>query len=63
MTRSLNLTSVAEGVETRGQENFLKSAGCHQYQGFFLSKPVPAEQLVQFVKEINKPIGARAVVF
>jgi diguanylate cyclase (GGDEF)-like protein/PAS domain S-box-containing protein len=41
--RSLNLDIIAEGVETRGQEKFLASHGCHQAQGYYYSKPIPAK--------------------
>ncbi|GJM09637.1 MAG: hypothetical protein DHS20C11_19130 [Lysobacteraceae bacterium] len=43
MGRSLRLTVVAEGVETAEQYAFLKQSGCHEAQGFLLSKGIPAE--------------------
>ncbi len=63
MAHSLNLTSVAEGVETREQEMFLRSAGCHQYQGYLFSKPVPAEQLEHLVREVNQVVSSPSLVF
>ncbi len=41
MAKSLDLTIVAEGVETREQLEFLKQIGCHVYQGYYFSPPVP----------------------
>jgi EAL domain-containing protein (putative c-di-GMP-specific phosphodiesterase class I) len=40
----LNLDVVAEGVETRCQLEFLRSNGCHEAQGFYLGRPVPADE-------------------
>ena len=44
----LNLEVIAEGVETIEQVDFLKKNGCHQFQGYFYSKPVFAEKVVSF---------------
>ena len=43
LARSLNLLVVAEGVENEGQLEMLKDVKCDEAQGFFLSRPVPAE--------------------
>jgi diguanylate cyclase (GGDEF)-like protein/PAS domain S-box-containing protein len=45
MAHSLNLKVVAEGVETEGQKNFLKTLGCNCGQGYLFSEPVPPEQI------------------
>ncbi|KPW24263.1 Sensory box/GGDEF domain/EAL domain-containing protein [Pseudomonas cannabina pv. alisalensis] len=42
--RSLQLTVIAEGVETREQQQFLASEGCEQMQGYLTSLPLPAEE-------------------
>lgn len=47
MAKALNLSTVAEGVETEEQENMLRSMGCHHMQGFFRGKPVPAEEFAK----------------
>jgi len=44
MTEALGLNVIAEGVETRAQQEFLEQRGCHAYQGFFFGRPVPLAQ-------------------
>jgi diguanylate cyclase len=44
MSHSLGLQVVAEGVETPHQLEFLKKQRCDEFQGFMVSKPVPAEE-------------------
>jgi diguanylate cyclase (GGDEF)-like protein/PAS domain S-box-containing protein len=48
---SLNLVVIAEGVETEQQLEFLRSEGCDEFQGYICSKPMPAKELVDFVKQ------------
>jgi EAL domain-containing protein (putative c-di-GMP-specific phosphodiesterase class I) len=38
---------LAEGVETRDQVDRLGRLGCHLYQGYFFSPPVPAEAIAE----------------
>jgi len=51
MARSLGLKVVAEGVETRDQLRFLEVRGCNEMQGYYFSRPLPAEQLVAYLRE------------
>ena len=48
IARALNLRTVAEGVETRPQANFLAELGCDVLQGFYFAKPMPADKLLAF---------------
>jgi EAL domain-containing protein (putative c-di-GMP-specific phosphodiesterase class I) len=41
MARSLGLEMIAEGVEREEQLAFLEQQGCHLYQGYLYSKPLP----------------------
>jgi diguanylate cyclase (GGDEF)-like protein/PAS domain S-box-containing protein len=44
MAKSLGLQTIAEGVETAGQLAFLREQGCDEMQGYYYSRPVPADQ-------------------
>ena len=44
---SLNLIVTAEGIERRGQLEWLRARGCHEAQGFLLSRPLAARELEQ----------------
>jgi diguanylate cyclase (GGDEF)-like protein/PAS domain S-box-containing protein len=48
MTKHLELGVIAEGVETREQLDFLKEKGCTAFQGYYFSRPVPAEEFTRF---------------
>ncbi|MBR2676150.1 MAG: EAL domain-containing protein [Solobacterium sp.] len=48
---ALQLTVVAEGVEKEGQLQLLKNAGCDLVQGYYFSKPVPAEEFQELIKK------------
>ena len=42
LAQRLNLSVIAEGVETQSQVDFLRENNCHEIQGYYFSKPVPA---------------------
>ncbi len=44
MATSLNLNVVAEGVESAEQLDYLRSRGCTELQGFYISRPLPADE-------------------
>jgi diguanylate cyclase (GGDEF)-like protein len=48
---AMGLQVTAEGVETADQEEFLRAAGCNVLQGFLFSKPVPADELSESLRE------------
>ena len=49
MAQSLGLKTIAEGVETARQRDLLKGLGCHQFQGYLFSRPVPEEEIVKLL--------------
>ncbi|NOX42693.1 MAG: EAL domain-containing protein [Gammaproteobacteria bacterium] len=53
LAQSLHLRVMAEGVETEGQLNFLRTRGCDQVQGFLISHPVPAEDIFPWCIETS----------
>jgi len=53
MAKNLHIGMLAEGVETREQEQFLKSLGCHEMQGFLFSKPLTDEQVSTEIRKLD----------
>ena len=49
--RSLRLSVLAEGVETKEQYAILRDIGCELVQGYFFSRPLPPEDLVKFLRK------------
>jgi diguanylate cyclase len=60
MAQSLNLRVIAEGVETLEQLEFLQAHQCEEAQGYYFSRPVPAEQFAKLL-EIGIPEPGRIV--
>lgn len=58
MSRALNMTTTAEGVETEAQLEILRKLGCKKAQGYLFSRPLPADQLDVFL-ENHKPWGGK----
>ncbi len=54
---SLSLKVIAEGVETREHEDFLKAEGCDEVQGYRYSRPVPLEKFNEFIKSYDGNIA------
>ena len=51
MASSLGMQTIAEGVETQGQLDFLRARGCTEVQGYFFSKPLPAAEFEQLWRQ------------
>ncbi len=51
LAHGLKLDVIAEGVETESQLSFLRSHGCDAIQGYYFSRPVPAEQMEQLLRD------------
>jgi diguanylate cyclase (GGDEF)-like protein len=50
LCKGLGLGIIAEGVETREQLETLRELGCQNVQGYFISRPVPAEQIIPLLE-------------
>ena len=55
IARDLGLVVTAEGIETVEQMNFIKANGCHQGQGFLISKPVRPDEIDALLKSSPAP--------
>ena len=52
--KGLELKIIAEGIEKKEQEEFLKKQGCHIVQGYLYSKPLSKKDIVVFIKNFYK---------
>ncbi|OCR26256.1 diguanylate cyclase [Pseudomonas syringae] len=52
--KSLGMQVIAEGVETLAQEAYIISEGCHEGQGYLYSKPLPARELLAYLKQSQR---------
>ena len=58
LSRSMNLRTVAEGVETREQQEFLHSLKCDEVQGFYFSHPLPEQAMEQLLRNsVKQPVA------
>jgi EAL domain-containing protein (putative c-di-GMP-specific phosphodiesterase class I) len=57
LAKNLGLKVVAEGVENQDALEQLLNLGCHEAQGYFISRPLPADDLALWIKE--SPWGSR----
>ncbi|MDI9246467.1 EAL domain-containing protein [Marinobacter sp. CHS3-4] len=54
LSHSLQISVVAEGVETEGQLEFLRQQHCDEIQGYYYARPMPWERLVEFLNNRDK---------
>jgi diguanylate cyclase (GGDEF)-like protein len=62
MAQSLCLSVVAEGVEDEAQVEFLRSLDCDIIQGYFYSRPLPADDFYAFVKSNNDQVKSSTIL-
>ena len=51
LAESMGITVIAEGVEFEAQRELLAGQGCHAYQGYLFSRPLPLDEFEAFVKQ------------
>lgn len=51
LSKGLGITTIAEGVETVEQLDYLREEGCDEIQGYYYSKPLRVEEFEAFVRE------------
>ena len=54
LAKILNMEVIAEGVENKAQNDFLKANECIQVQGYLYAKPLCEEDLIKFVTEFKR---------
>jgi len=54
LARDLNLSCIAEGVETKEQLDYIKTLGCQYIQGYYYAKPMPIDRLINYLGESEK---------
>jgi diguanylate cyclase (GGDEF)-like protein len=58
LARGLNITVVAEGVETAAHRDLLTRQGCDEAQGYFYSKPVAIEEMIGVIRGLEAEVLA-----
>ncbi|WP_274365494.1 putative bifunctional diguanylate cyclase/phosphodiesterase [Paenibacillus thermotolerans] len=53
MSQQMKMRSLAEGVETEEQLNFLRERGCNEVQGYIYSKPLPPNEFEALIRKSN----------
>ena len=53
MAKDLEITVLAEGVETEQQKDFLKEVNCDLIQGYYYSKPMTTKRFARYLEPIS----------
>lgn len=54
LANSLDMKTIAEGVETASQLAYLRTQGCDEIQGYYFSKPLPSDEFEAFVVKFDR---------
>jgi diguanylate cyclase (GGDEF)-like protein len=63
LSRNLKLRTIAEGVETEEQAKVLFDLGCNDFQGYYFSKPVPADSFEILLNKQSEILVSRSRAF
>ena len=63
MAQAMGMKTVAEGVETIGQLEFLREVGCDEFQGYLLTRPLEPAAVQDLVRENARRYGERVPRF
>ena len=63
MAQAMGMKTVAEGVETTGQLEFLREVGCDEFQGYLLTRPLEPTAVQDLVRENARRYGERVPRF
>jgi EAL domain-containing protein (putative c-di-GMP-specific phosphodiesterase class I) len=58
LARSLGITTIIEGVETKEQFEIAKADGCDEGQGYLFSKPMPESEVAAFLAKSDRVAAA-----
>jgi len=58
LSKAMGLSVIAEGVETEGQRDFLARLGCHAFQGYLFSGPLPLDEFERLLHGMAKSAAA-----
>lgn len=56
MAKKLNISTLAEGVETKEQFQFLRNIGCEKIQGYYFAHPMPIQDLAPYFNRRDLPV-------
>lgn len=56
LAQSMELSVIAEGVETKAQRDWLEQEGCLKYQGYYFARPMPADKFAEFIAGTNQEL-------
>ena len=58
LARSLGITTIIEGIETKEQFAFAKADGCDEGQGYLFAKPMPEREVAEFLAKCERVAAA-----
>ena len=53
LAKTMQFKVIAERVETAKQYKFLIEKGCHNIQGYYYAKPMPSDEMEEFIKKFE----------